>query len=221
MLIGEAFRQGDAPNIPARERDFQTCDEFATYWCLPGRFTSQIGAQSRGVSPRILGLPKNSKPPQHPRGRSPCRFMLRSTTSTHYRYDRLVTLSPQVVRLRPAPHCRTRILSYSLRRAAGETLHQLATGPAGQLSRPAHFPGQNQRVAHRSRPRRRGWRCSTRFDFFSRARTRKQFPFNYEAGRGTRAGPVPEPTCGNHHGFRVTSSRFPVRKSSRSIFSSS
>ena len=34
---------------------------------------------------------------------------------THYRYDRMVALSPQVVRLRPAPHCRTPILSYSLR----------------------------------------------------------------------------------------------------------
>ncbi|QSN65061.1 DUF2126 domain-containing protein [Caballeronia sp. M1242] len=34
---------------------------------------------------------------------------------THYRYDRLVGLSPQVVRLRPAPHCRTPILSYSMR----------------------------------------------------------------------------------------------------------
>ncbi|MBI5257258.1 MAG: transglutaminase family protein [Burkholderiales bacterium] len=34
---------------------------------------------------------------------------------THYKYDRRVGLSPQIVRLRPAPHCRTHILSYSLK----------------------------------------------------------------------------------------------------------
>jgi transglutaminase-like putative cysteine protease len=34
---------------------------------------------------------------------------------SHYAYDRLVAHAPHVIRLRPAPHCRTPILSYSLK----------------------------------------------------------------------------------------------------------
>ena len=34
---------------------------------------------------------------------------------TEYRFDRRVALAPHVVRLRPAPHCRTPIESYSLK----------------------------------------------------------------------------------------------------------
>ncbi len=37
------------------------------------------------------------------------------THVTRYRFDRAVNLSPHVVRLRPAPHTRSRVLSYSLR----------------------------------------------------------------------------------------------------------
>ena len=34
---------------------------------------------------------------------------------TRYVFDRLVAASPHVVRLRPAPHSRTRILGYALK----------------------------------------------------------------------------------------------------------
>src|ERR1700678_1518248 len=43
---------------------------------------------------------------------------------TRYRYDKAVSVGPQVIRLRPAPHCRTPILSYSLSvTPAGHVVH--------------------------------------------------------------------------------------------------
>ncbi len=64
------------------------------------------------------------------------------THITHYRYDRLVTLSPQLVRLRPAPHCRTPIVSYTMQvEPAGHFVHWQQDPQSNYLAR-LTFPEQ-------------------------------------------------------------------------------
>ena len=102
---------------------------------------------------------------------------------THYRYDRRVNLSPQVVRLRPAPHCRTRILSYSLRvEPTGHFINWMQDPFANHLARLV-FPEPTREfkvtvdlVAEMS--------VLNPFDFFLDPEA-EQFPFTYseEASR--------------------------------------
>jgi uncharacterized protein (DUF2126 family)/transglutaminase-like putative cysteine protease len=98
---------------------------------------------------------------------------------THYRYDRSVGLSPQVVRLRPAPHCRTRILAYSLKVQPTDHFINWQQDPQANYLARLVFPDPTRElkievdlVAEMS--------VQNPFDFFLTPYA-EQFPFKYES----------------------------------------
>ena len=65
---------------------------------------------------------------------------------THYQYDRFVALDPQVVRLRPAPHCRSNIISYSLQVEPAEHFINWQQDPFSNYLGRLVFPKKTQEL---------------------------------------------------------------------------
>ncbi|MBI4194013.1 MAG: transglutaminase family protein [Betaproteobacteria bacterium] len=98
---------------------------------------------------------------------------------TRYRYDRPVALSPQEIRLRPAPHCRTSILGYSLNVTPEKHFVNWQQDPFGNHIARFVFPGKTTEftitvdlIADMA--------VINPFDFFLESHA-ERFPFAYRA----------------------------------------
>jgi uncharacterized protein (DUF2126 family)/transglutaminase-like putative cysteine protease len=98
---------------------------------------------------------------------------------TSYYYDKLISLGPQVIRLRPAPHCRTPILSYSLKISPEEHFLNWQQDPFSNYLGRLVVPGKTKKfetivevVAEMA--------VYNPFDFFLEPQAEK-YPFEYEA----------------------------------------
>ena len=106
---------------------------------------------------------------------------------TTYHYDRPINLGPQVVRLRPAPHSRTQILSYSLRVLPEDHFINWQQDPQSNylarlvFEKPTdHFKVQVDLVAEMS--------VINPFAFFLEPYA-ENFPFKYEASQNHELAP--------------------------------
>jgi uncharacterized protein (DUF2126 family) len=106
---------------------------------------------------------------------------------THYKYDRPVNLGPQVVRLRPAPHSRTRILSYSLKITPEKHFINWAQDPQANYQARLVFPEPTREfcvevdmVAEMA--------VFNPFDFFLEPDA-ERFPFEYDPAQANELAP--------------------------------
>ena len=111
---------------------------------------------------------------------------------SHYTYDRVVNHAPHLVRLRPAPHCRTPILSYALNILPKKHFINWQQDPFSNYVARLAFPEPTNEllvevdlVAEMS--------VFNPFDFFLEPSAEK-FPFKYETGLLKELAPFLEVT---------------------------
>ncbi len=105
----------------------------------------------------------------------------------HYRYDRPVTLGPQIIRLRPAPHCRTRILSYSLQVTPAEHFINWQQDPLSNYLARVVFPKPTSELKIEV-DLTAEMAVQNPFDFFLEPYAQR-FPFAYEAAEARELAP--------------------------------
>ncbi|MBF0143687.1 MAG: transglutaminase family protein [Magnetococcales bacterium] len=106
---------------------------------------------------------------------------------THYRYDRLVALSPHLFRLRPAPHCRTPIEAFSLRIEPREQFLNWHQDPFGNFIARVVFPERCRELVVEVEIIARMITINP-FDFFLEESAR-HFPFAYAPSLGQELAP--------------------------------
>jgi len=112
---------------------------------------------------------------------------------TTYQYDRMVTVSPHLVRLRPAPHCRTPILGYSLRVTPAEHFINWQQDPQGNYVARLVFPDKVRSLEFEV-DLIADMTVINPFDFFLES-SAEEYPFKYEGWLATELAPfqVKEP----------------------------
>jgi uncharacterized protein (DUF2126 family)/transglutaminase-like putative cysteine protease len=101
------------------------------------------------------------------------------THVTHYKYDRHVTLGAQIVRLRPAPHCRTPILNYNLKITPEKHFINWQQDPLGNFQARLAFPEKTDEFKVEVELT-ADMATINPFDFFLESYA-NQFPFQYDA----------------------------------------
>ena len=107
---------------------------------------------------------------------------------TLYAFDRLVSLSPHEIRLRPAPHCRTPIHSYSLRVAPEKHFVNWQQDAYGNYIARYVFP-EKARALDISVDLVADMTVINPFDFFVE-HWAEQFPFDYPPSYSPSSRPI-------------------------------